>query len=229
MDTLFLWALVAFIDSASINNSITPIEWNQVALSGEHTSMSTLLDSEGGVYLCGGKVSLYSKSSKCIRIEVTQLTTSNRLEYEIESAASKNIKAAGPFPGIYFNAKAFSAETQNEGGIHEDRMCMLSISDGTNKPKCWCCDLTESKNIECDDLQYTIKGGCPNRFEACVVHDPSKNVIYQIGIHSLFEHFNIFLLFVQAAITVKKYLIRCCVSTWKQKHIYPETTALLVN
>merc|ERR1719361_212371 len=181
MSRFFLCMALVFVDSAVINNFKTPIEWSQIALSGQHTSMTTILDSNGDVYLCGGKVSLYSKSSKCIRIEVTNLITSNELDITLRSVASSNLKNSGPFPGIYFNAKAFTAETQNEGGIYGDRMCMLSISDGTNKPKCWCCDLSESKNAQCDDLQYTIKGGCPNRFEACVVHDETKNVIYQIG------------------------------------------------
>ena len=171
-----------------INNFAIPIEWNEISISSPHTSMSILSDSYDNIYLCGGKISLYGKSSECVRISITKESSLNSFEIEQTYSGGNGLKASGPFPGLYLNAKSFISETQNEGGIYEDRMCMLSISDGTNKPKCWCCDITDlnrnngngnQNDIKCDDLQYKI--GCPSRFDACVINDYQNNMIYQIG------------------------------------------------
>ena len=151
--------------------------------------MTTMIDSYGHIYLCGGKVSLSGKSNKCIRIEAYK-SSSSYISYIIDETYSggSGIKSSGPFPGLYLKANSFISESQNEGGIYNDRMCMLSISDGTNKPKCYCCDIDDlNKNngngnpssIYCDDLQNSI--GCPSRFDACVIHDKYTNILYQIG------------------------------------------------
>eukprot|EP01084_Bolivina_argentea_P067476 122871_1 len=183
-------------NTANINNFVIPIQWSEISIPNEHTSMSTIIDAFGNTYLCGGKVSLFDKSNKCIGIYVDKIVNNfGETNYSIVKTFSggNGLKSAGPFPGLFFNAKSFTSESQNEGGIYNDRMCMLSISDGTNKPKCWCCNINElnlyNKNylskqpskILCDDLQYTINDGCPERFEACVIHDNNNDMLYQIG------------------------------------------------
>merc|ERR1712154_45391 len=100
----------------------------EVPISSFHTSMSTILDSSGGVYLCGGKISLYPRSSKCIRITIDKILDYDGMgstDYLITQTfgGGSGLKAAGPFPGLYLNAKAFTSESQNEGGIYNDRMC----------------------------------------------------------------------------------------------------------
>ena len=118
-----------------IDNLALPIEWNEIPINSQHTSMSTILDSSGIIYLCGGKISLYDKSSTCIGIQIERNNDENNsLRYLISETYSggNGIKSSGFFPNLYLNAKGFISESQNEGGIYNDRLCMLSISDGTN-------------------------------------------------------------------------------------------------
>ena len=171
-----------------INNFV--LEWSEVAVSDPFASMTTAVDEYGNVYLCGGKVSIREKSKKCVRINVDRSVDAEGFAtYSITKSNSggTRLKVSGPWPGLYLEAARFTSESQNEGGIYGNRLCMLSISDGTNKPKCWCCDITafnagdDPSSVKCDDLQYSIVGGCPERFDACVVHDETRHRIIQIG------------------------------------------------
>jgi len=186
-----LWLFLHLLlhpSQSSLTNLNLPVDWIEVSLDAQHTSMSTIVHSESGnIYLCGGKVSLYDKSSKCVAIHIERSSSSSS-NYAISTRYSggNGLRLTGPFPGVYLSAKAFLSETQNEGGIYTDRMCMLSMSDGSNKPKCLCCDalaLNSNANpssIKCDDLLYT-PSGCPERYDACIVHDEQRHLLYQIG------------------------------------------------
>eukprot|EP01084_Bolivina_argentea_P278101 474972_1 len=173
---IILFILCHHTMSMKINNLGIPIEWHEVALSSEHTSMSTIIDSSGDIYLCGGKTSLYSKSSKCIRITVEKLLNNYLITQTF--SGGNGIQSSGEYEGLYFKVKSFTCSTQNEGGIYNNRLCMLSVSDGSNQPKSWCCDITSFK---CNDLRYSIINSYPERFESCVIHDTIKNMLYQIG------------------------------------------------
>ena len=183
-----LFIMCSFIESSTSSTSIgefqIPFKWIKAPLLSTYSSamipiFNTATDS---VYLCGGKISTTSKSSKCITINTAQSTDScgrTSLSIKQSDSGGNGLKSTGQYPGIYFNVNGFASETQNAGGIYGDRMCMLSVSDSTQFPKSLCCNSAKS---ECIDLMYSAQSVLHvQRFDSCVTYDASSKILFNIG------------------------------------------------